>query len=168
MFHPAHRALFLSAACILTMPALAQDCAVAARTAMLNSGRTPVSTMTSSTDAQGRKATTRTVQTVDNKYVQTKEGKWYSMGIAIKDLIDDAKTTKVTCQGSSRDTANGVAATVYAIQVDNDDSITQTRIWVADNLIFKSELTVQGTRYTTLYDYGHVTAPTGVTPMGTK
>jgi hypothetical protein len=163
MFQLGHRALILTTISAVAVPALADDCAIEAKAAMVHTGQTPVSTATSSTDAQGRKFTTRTVQTIDNKYVQTKEGKWYSMGIAIKDLIDDTKTAKVTCQGSSHDTANGVPATVYAIQVDEDEDIKQTRIWVANNLIFRS-----GCGDTTLYDYSHVTAPAGVTPMGTR
>jgi len=150
------------------MPALADDCAVAAKGAMVNSGRTPVSSTTTGTDSQGRKSTTRTIQTVDNKYVQTKDGKWYSMGIAIKDLIDDSRTTKVVCRSSGRDAANGVPAIIYAIQVDNDEDMKDNRIWVSNNLIFKSETTVQGIRYTTLYDYSHVTPPAIATPMGSK
>jgi hypothetical protein len=168
MFHLAHRAVILTAVSAFSLPALADDCAIAAKGAMMNSGRTPVSTLTSGTDSQGRKSTTRTVQTVDDKYVQTNDGKWYSMGIAIKDLADDSQTTKVVCRSSGRDTANGVPATVYAIQIDDDEDMKENRIWVANNLIFKSETTVLGIHYTTLYDYSHVTPPADATPMGSK
>src|SRR5450755_4499262 len=96
----AHRALVLTAISAFAMPALADDCAPAAKSALVNSGRTPVSITILKTDAQGKKSTTRTIQTVTNKYVQTETGKWYAVNIGIKDLIDDAKTTQVICRRS--------------------------------------------------------------------
>jgi hypothetical protein len=162
MYQLAHRAFILTAVSAVALPALADDCAIAAKAAMVHTGRTPVSTTTTNTDSQGKQSTTRTIQTVGDKYVQTQEGKWYSMDIAIKDLIDDTQTTKVVCRSSGRD----AAAVVYEIQVGDGEDVQVSRLWVVNNLIFRSETTLQGIRHTTVYDYTHVTPPANVTPAG--
>ena len=84
---------------ILTAPALADDCTTV-KSAMLNSGHTPKSLTITKTDGQGRKTVTRQVQTVDNKYVQLPDGKWYAMNIAIKDLNDNLSGL-LTCRRSA-------------------------------------------------------------------
>jgi hypothetical protein len=163
----AHRALVLTAISAFAMPALADDCASAAKSALVNSGRTPVSVTIIKTDAQGKKSTTRTIQTVTNKYVQTASGKWYSMNIAIKDLIDDTKTTQVTCHRRGADTVNGDPVATYEIQVADGDVMNDSKIWVSSkNLITKSEGSMAGARYSSGYDYANVTPPTEATPMG--
>jgi hypothetical protein len=149
------------------MPALADDCATAAKSAMSNSGHTPKSSTTTATDSQGKSSTTRTVQTVADKYVQTPNGKWYSMGIAIKDLIDDVNTTKVTCRRSGADTVNGEQAATFEIQMTADGVTADSKIWVSTkNLVLKLEGSNAGTRYVTTYDYAHVTPPADAVRMG--
>jgi hypothetical protein len=149
------------------MPAWADDCATAAKSALVNSGRTPVSISTTKTDAQGKKSTTRTIQTVTNKYVQTATGKWYSMNIAIKDLIDDTKTTQVTCRRSGADTVNGDPVATYEVQMTHDDVMNESKIWVSSkNLITKSEGSIEGARYSAVYDYTNVTPPANAARMG--
>jgi hypothetical protein len=103
------RALMSMVCLAVSVPALADDC-VAAKSAMLDTGHRPVSVTSTTTDAQGKQKVTRTVQTVDNKYVQTEDGKWYSMGIAIKDLNDNTKTAKFTCRRTGTDNVNGESA----------------------------------------------------------
>jgi hypothetical protein len=169
MFNQAHQALLLMAIAAFATPALADDCATAAKNALVNSGRTPKSSVTTSIDAQGKKSTTRTVQTVTDKYVETVDGKWYSLGIAIKDLIDDVNTTKVTCRRSGSDTVNGEPAAVYEIQLSTEGDTNDAKLWVSSkSLVMKSEGSAEGTRFVTAYDYTHVTAPTGAVPMGGK
>jgi hypothetical protein len=169
MINQTYRALVLTVISAFAMPALADDCATAAKNAMSNSGHTPKSSVTSVTDSQGKKFTTRTVQTVTDKYAQTPDGKWYSMGVAIKDLIDDVNTTKVTCRRSGADTVNGEQAATYEIQMTADAITADSKIWVSSkNLILKSEGSTEGTHYVTVYDYAHVTPPANAAPMGGK
>jgi hypothetical protein len=134
---------------------------------MSNSGHTPVSTITTKTDSQGKESTTRTIQTLTNKYVQTENGKWHSVNISIKDLIDDLNTTKVTCRRSGGDTVNGEPAATYEIQAGNEDVMIDSKIWVSSkNLIMKSEGSIEGARYSTVYDYAHVTPPADAARIG--
>lgn len=167
MFIRIDRAILLTGIFAFAIPALADDCASAAKGAMLNSGRTPVSITMTKTDAQGRKTTTRQVQTVTNKYVQTENGKWYAMNIAIKDLVDNLDTSKLTCRRSGSDTLNGEAVTTYEVQEDVDETLKDNKIWVSSrNLIVKSEGNTDGAHYTLLYDYAHVTPPANAVSMG--
>jgi hypothetical protein len=146
---------------------LADDCATAAKSALVNSGSTPVSITTTKTDSQGKKSTTRTIQTMTDKYVQTANGKWYSLNLAIKDLIDDTKTTQVTCRRSGADTVNGELVPTYEIQLIDDDAKNDTKIWVSSkNLITKSEGNMEGARYSAAYDYAHVAPPANAVRMG--
>jgi hypothetical protein len=167
MLNQAHRVLILTAISAIVVPAWANDCAPAAKSAIWNSGNTPVSTTSIKTDSQGKKSTTRTIQTITNKYVQTANGKWYSMNISIKDLIDDRSTTKVTCRRSGSDTVNGEQAATYEVQLSTDDVMDDSKIWVSSkNLIMKSEGSIEGARYTTVYDYAHVVPPADAARMG--
>jgi hypothetical protein len=169
MFNQAHRALILTALSAFAVPALADDCAPAATSAVWNSANTPVSTTTTKTDSQGKNSTSRTIQTTTNKYVQSANGKWYSMNISIKDVMDERNTTKVTCRRSGRDTVNGEPAATYEVQVDKDAYMNDGKIWVsAKNLIMKSEGSIEGACYSTVYDYAHVTPPADAAPMGGK
>jgi hypothetical protein len=167
MFNRTHRALILMSISAFAAPAMADDCAAAAKSAMFNSGRTPVTITITKTDAQGKKSTTRQVQTLTNKFVQTENGKWYAMNIAIKDLTDDLSTTKVTCHRSGSDSVNGEVATTYEVQVDLEEVMKDNKIWVSSrNLILKSEGHIEGAHYTTEYDYAHVTPPANAISMG--
>jgi hypothetical protein len=153
--------------------ALADDCAAAAKSAMLATAQNPVSTITTKTSAQGKQSITRTVQTQTNKYVQVEsgqvDGQWYAMDIGIKDLIDDTKSVKVTCKRSGGDSVNGQPAMIYELQVDRDETTTQTKIWVSpQNIILKSEGDEGGFHYTTVYDPSHVTPPPNAKRMGSN
>jgi hypothetical protein len=150
---------------VLTAPALADDCATV-KSAMLNSGHTPKSVIVTKTDGQGTKTVTRQVQTVDNKYVQTAEGKWYAMHIAIKDLDDDLSGV-LTCRRSGGDGVSGESTAVYQVHMNMNGQVSDQKLWVsAKNLILKSEGVIAGARYSTEYDFAHVTPPTGAIEMG--
>jgi len=149
------------------IPALANDCAVAAKSAMVATAQKPLSTITTKTSAQGKQSVTRTVQTETNKYVQVESGEWYSMDIAIKDLIDNSKSTKVVCKRSGSDMVNGQPTIVYEVQIDTEGIIMESKMWVsAQNLILKSEGNEGTSHYTTIYDSSHVTPPTNAKRMG--
>lgn len=159
------RILVLMALAAVATQALADDCS-AARSAMLNSGHTPNSSTTTRVDGTGKKVVTRQIQTVTNKYVQTADGKWHAMDIAIKDLDDDIDA-KLTCRGGGSDSVNGEFAVVYEVHLDNAGSISDNKMWVSSkNLILKSEAIIEGAHYTTEYDYAHVAPPANAMPMG--
>jgi hypothetical protein len=145
----------------------ADDCA-AAKSAMLDSGHKPHSVTVTSTDSQGKQIVTRQVQTATNKYVQTKDGKWFAMGIAIKDLNDNTDAVK-TCSRVGSDTVNGESTTVYAVSFDQGGAMMQQKIWVSSkNLILKSEGNANGGRIVTTMDYSNVVAPANATSMSGK
>jgi hypothetical protein len=156
--------LLTSIACSgITLPALADDCS-AVWSAMLDSGHTPKSTTVTQTGGDGKKVITRQIQTVTNKYVQTENGKWYAMNIAIKDL-DDHKPD-MTCRRSGADSVNGEPATVFEFHMDEAGSPSDGKIWVSSrNLVLKSENIIQGVHYATDYDYAHVAPPANFTAM---
>lgn len=145
--------------------AFADDCA-AAKSAMLDSGHKPRSVTVTVIDAQGKQVVTRQVQTATTKYVQTKDGKWFAMNIAIKDLNDNTDSVK-KCSRVGGDTVNGEAATVYAVSVDQAGAPMEQKIWVSSkNLILKSEGNANGGRIVTAFDFSNVTPPANATPMG--
>ena len=100
-----YRILIAFLGSVLTASAGADDCTTV-KSAMLGSGRTPHSLVLTNTDAQGKKTVTHQVQTLDNKYVQTADGMWHAMNIAIKDLDDDLSGVK-TCRRSGSDNVSG-------------------------------------------------------------
>jgi hypothetical protein len=152
---------------VLTAPALADDCATV-KSAMLNSGHTPHSLIVTQTDGQGKMTVSRQVQTVDNKYVQRPDGRWYAMNIAIKDLNDDLSGL-LTCRRSGSDNVNGEVTAVYQVHMNLESEVTDQKIWVSlKNMVLKSEGAIEGVRYTTDYDYAHVTPPANAMPMGRK
>jgi hypothetical protein len=151
----------------LAAPALADDCATV-KSAMLNSGRTPHSLILTQTDGQGKMTVTRQLQTVDNKYVQRPDGKWYAMNIAIKDLNDDLSGV-LTCRRSGTDSVGGELAVVYEVHMNLEGQVSDQKIWVSSkNMITKSEGVVEGARYTTEYDFAHITPPANAISMGGK
>jgi outer membrane lipoprotein-sorting protein len=167
MYIETPRALIALAFTALTAQALADDCATV-KSAMLNSGHTPHSVILTRTDGQGKNTVTRQVQTVDNKYVQRPDGKWYAMNIAIKDLNDDLSGLQ-TCRRSGSDSVGGELTAVYEVRMKQEDEVTDQKLWVSSkNMILKSEGTVDGAHYTTEYDYAHVTPPANAIPMGGK
>jgi hypothetical protein len=152
---------------VLAAPVFADDCATI-KSAMLNSGHTPHNVVVTKIDAQGKKTITRQVQTVDNKYVQTPDGKWYAMNIAIKDL-DDNLSGLQNCRRSGSDSVSGESTAVYDVHLNLDGNSSDNRIWVSSkNLVLKSESVIEGNHYTTAYDFGHVTPPANAISMGAK
>ncbi|HEX3943471.1 MAG TPA: hypothetical protein VHW69_05230 [Rhizomicrobium sp.] len=152
---------------VLTSPALADDCTTV-KSAMLNSGHTPHSLLTTKTDGQGKKTVTRQVQTVDNKYVQTSNGKWYAMNIATKDLNDDLSGV-ASCRRSGSESLSGESTAVYDVRMNIQGNISDGRMWVSSkNLVLKSEQVIEGSHYTTEYDFEHVTPPANAISMGSK
>jgi hypothetical protein len=149
----------------LTASAIADDCTTV-KNAMLGIGRTPHSLVLTKTDGQGKKTVTHQVQTVDNKYVQTADGKWYAMNIAIKDLDDDLSGVQ-TCRRSGSESVGGESTAVYDVHMNQDGNPSDAKIWVSSkNLILKSETVLEGGHYTTEYDFSHVTPPANARPMG--
>lgn len=167
MYIETPRALIALVFIVLTAPAFADDCATV-KSAILNTGHTPHSLILTQTDGQGKKTVTRQVQTVDNKYVQSPDGKWYAMNIAIKDQNNDLSGL-LTCRRSGSDSASGEVTVVYEVHMNQEGIVTDQRIWVSSkNMVLKSEGTVEGARYTTDYDFSHVTPPANAIPIGGK
>jgi len=166
MYIDTPRTLIALAFVVLSRPALADDCAVI-KSAMLNSGHTPHTVLLTKIDSQGKKTVTRQVQTVDNKYVQMPDGKWYAMNIAIKDLNDDLSGI-LTCRRSGSESVGGESAAVYEVHM-NAESGGDSRFWVSSkNMILKSERVVEGVRYDTEYDFAHATPPVNAITLGGK
>jgi hypothetical protein len=160
-----YRVLIALGLTVLTAPALADDCTTV-KSAMLNTGHTPHSLLLTKTDSQGKKTATRQVQTVDNKYVQIPNGKWYAMGIATKDLNDDLSGVQ-TCRRSGSESVSGESTSVYDVHMNLEGNISDSRIWVSTkNLILKSEGVIEGVHYTTEYDFNHATPPANALSMG--
>ena len=135
------RSLIALAFAVLTAPTLADECAPV-KSALLNSGHMPHTVILTRTDGQGKKAVTRQVQTVDNKYVQTADGKWYAMNIAIKDLDDDLSGV-LTCRRSGSDSVSGEATVVYEVHVNLQGQVSDQKLWVSSkNMVLKSEGTI--------------------------
>jgi hypothetical protein len=167
MYIETPRALITLVFIVLTAPAVADDCA-AVKSAILNTGYTPHSLILTQTDGQGKKTVTRQVQTVDNKYVQSPDGKWYAMNIAMKDQNNDLSGL-LTCRRSGSDSASGEVTVVYEVHMNQEGIVTDQRIWVSSkNMVLKSEGTVEGAHYTTDYDFAHVTPPANAIPIGGK
>jgi hypothetical protein len=161
------RALIALAFTVLTAPALADDCATV-KSAMLNTGHTPHSLILTQTDGQGKKTVTRQVQTVDNKYVQRPDGKWYAMNIAIKDLNDDLSGL-LSCRRSGSDNVGGEATAVYEVRMNLGGGVSDQKLWLSSkNRVLKSEATIAGSHYTTDYDFAHVTPPANAVSIGGK
>lgn len=165
MYIDTSRTLIAFAFTVITAPTLADDCAPV-KSAMLNSGHTPHSVTLTRIDGQGQKSVTRQVQTVDNKYVQTADGKWYAMNIAIKDLDDDLSGV-LTCRRSGSDSVSGEVTVVYEVHMNLDGQVSDQKLWVSSkSRVLKSEGTIGSAHYTTEYDFAHVTPPANAMPMG--
>lgn len=166
MSYRAMRSVTLLAFLTLSLPAIADDCT----SAMVTTAQSPVSTLTIKTDARGKQTKFGMVQTSTTQYIQTEDGQWHSVGVTVKDKIDatneDLKTAKITCRREGMDLVNGVPATAYAVHADRDGDISDTRLWISNHRIGKSEGTSEGADYTTSYDYTHVVPPANAKPMG--
>ena len=149
-------------------PTMADDCTSALRASM----QKPVTTLTSRKDAQGNLIETRVVQLPEVQYVQTTDGQWHSVATSLKDRLDtasaDLKTAKITCQRIGAGTVHGTAAVVYLMHEDQGGDITDSKVWIAANLLVRSDLTLAGAHYTTVYDYSHVSAPTHAKSLASR
>jgi hypothetical protein len=151
----------------LSTPVLADDCA-ALRSAMLNSGHTSHTVIVTKTDGQGKKIVTRQIQTVDNKYVQMPDGKWFAMGIATKDLNDDTSSV-ISCRRIDSDSVSGESTAVYEVRLNLEGELSDQKWWMSSkNLILKTEGVVEGAHYTTEYDFAHATPPPNAVSLGGK
>lgn len=165
---PNTRCLLIAlASAALSASAFADDCATV-KSAMLNSGHTPHTVTVTKTDGQGKKVVTRQIQTIDNKYVQLPDGKWYAMNIAAKDLNDDLSGI-VSCRRGGSDNVSGASTAVYEVQMNLEGEKGDQKLWVSStNLILKTERLMGGVHYTAEYDFAHVTPPSNAIPMGAK
>ncbi len=89
----------------------------------------------------------------------------------MKDKVDAAseevQKSKITCQRTGLDLLGGAPATVYALHIDNEGDLSDSKVWIgANHLVLKSELTTSGTQYTTLYDYSNIVPPANAKPIG--
>jgi hypothetical protein len=166
MFRETPRIGIALAFAAFSAPTPADECA-ALKSAMLHSGHTPHTAIITKTDAQGKQTVTRQVQTVDNKYVQLPDGKWYAMNIAIKDL-DDNTSDLQTCRGLGSDRVSGEPTVVYAAHMTLGE-VSEQKFWVsAQNLVVKSAGVNGGSHYTIEYDFAHATPPANALSMGGK
>jgi hypothetical protein len=140
---------------------------------MLNSAHQPVSVVVTRTDAHGKRSQSGTVQALEKLYVQREDGQWHSVDLSIKDKVDVAtdelKTAKLICQRVGVDTVGATGATVYALHVDNDEVISDARLWISSGaLILRSDSSANGAQYSAVYDYAHVNPPAHATQDGSK
>jgi hypothetical protein len=148
-------------------PAFADDCA-AVRSAMMTGAKMPYTTTITKIDGQGRKTVSQVIQTATTKYVQT-HGKWLSMNISEKDLLDNLKVTKITCVRIGMDSTNGQPAAIYKVHTENDGTVLDEKMWIsAKGLPLKSEALVDGTTYESLYDLAHAQPPADAKPVGSR
>jgi hypothetical protein len=166
MYRETPRLLIALVFVAVSAPAPADDCAVL-KSALLHSGHTPHTAVITKTDAQGKQTVTRQVQTLDNKYVQLPDGKWYAMNIAIKDLDDDTADVQ-TCCGMGSDSVSGEPTVVYAAHLTLGE-VTEQKFWVSSkSLVVKSEGVSGATHYKVEYDFAHATPPANAISMGGK
>ena len=145
----------------------ADDC-TAIKSAMLESGHKPRTVTVTSADAQGKQVVTQQIQTETNKYIQTRDGQWHVMNIAIKDLNDNTDTVK-QCSRLGSERVNGESTTTYTLSYDTSGAMMEQKIWVSSkNLILKSEGKVNGGKVETTMDYSTPKPPANAIPMGGK
>ncbi len=162
-----HRILIALTFAALSTPAIADDCA-ALKSAMLKSGHTPHTVTLTKTDGQGKKIVTQQIQTVDNKFVQLPNGKWYSMGIATKDLNDDTSGV-LACRRIGGESISGESTAVYEVHTNIGGEVGDQKWWMSSaNLILKTQGVTEGAHYTAEYDFAHAAPPPNAVPLGGK
>lgn len=161
--------LAVAAALFGALPAHADDCATV-MTAMVNQASRAYSATMTLTDQTGTH-TSKIVFTGSTIYTQV-DGQWHSMPMSSKDMIDQihdaAKTAKTSCHQAGSEAVNGQPTTIYAAHVDNQDSVSDNRIWVSktNGLALKSEVVIKdGPHMMTVFDYAKVVPPAGATPF---
>jgi len=169
MIHTSLRLLTLLALGSASATALADECT----TSMLTTSKAVFSSVSTKTDAQGKHSQSRMTQMQSMQYVQTGDGQWHSIAMTLKELVDTTndlvKTAKITCHREGSDSVNGVATTVYAAHVENEGSISDSRVWIASNhLLMRADLNIEDVKYSTLYDYTRVSAPANAKPIGSR
>ncbi len=162
-----HRTLIALTFAALSTPVIADDCA-ALKSAMLKSGHTPHTVTLTKTDGQGKKIVTQQIQTVDNKFVQLPNGKWYSMGIATKDLNDDTSGV-LACRRIGGESISGESTAVYEVHTNIGGEVGDQKWWMSSaNLILKTQGVTEGAHYTAEYDFAHAAPPPNAVPLGGK
>jgi hypothetical protein len=151
-------------------PAFADECS-AVTAAMMTAARTPYSLTVNRTDKSGKTVSAHMVQTATTKYVET-NGVWHSIAVSSEEMIETLnerlKTGKMTCTRDGTEAVNGKPATIYAVHTENDGTASDGRLWISSDRMVKSELHLNGSITTTMFDYEHVTPPSDAKPLGAK
>jgi hypothetical protein len=163
-------ALALATLGFAAAPAFADECS-AVTAAMMMAAKTPYSLTVNRTDKSGKTASAHLVQTATTKYIET-NGIWHSMPLSSEEMIqalnEKLKAGKMTCTRDGTEAVNGKPATIYAVHMESDGTVSDGRLWVSSDRMVKSELRLNGSITTTMFDYEHVTPPSDAKPLGTK
>jgi len=137
---------------------------------MIVTVKTPYKMTLTRTGKDGKPETNYLVQTPNAKYIQT-GGRWITMPSSSQDLLDQlnatVKTAKMECQRLGTEMVSGQSTAIYSLHVENQGTVSDSKIWLSsDHLPLKSEVVVNGTTMTSLYDYANVQPPPGAAPLG--
>jgi hypothetical protein len=162
-------AVIAAAVTLLMTPAFADDC-LPVSTAMIGAATTPHTSIVTRVK-NGKPVTDKMIQTKDDKFIQM-NGEWRSMGIAPDDTaaIEAAlKKAKMTCRKMGVEQVGGQAATLYTAHLENEDSVSDNKIWLGSNgLPLKVDNLVEGESNSAIFDYEHAEAPANAAPMRAK
>lgn len=156
-------------ACVLALPARADDCAPV-KAAMLGSLKTPHTTIITR-QKDGQPSEVRMIQTRDHKYFESR-GQWRSVPIEADDLAKaqkDLDEAKITCRRLGAERLEGKPVTAYAAHVEKEDSVSDSTIWInADGLPLKVESVIEGQTHVSRLDYDHADPPAGARPLSER
>jgi len=159
------RTLLLAACVAMPAAASADDCAPVID-AMVGMAKTPHASTATQVEG-GSERTLRMVQTSDARYVE-RDGGWRRLsaatdeGARVQKALNEAK---LSCRQTGSEDVDGVNAALYAVHLENEDTVSDSRLWLGPNgLPLKIESAVADRRTTTVLDYDHVTAPEGAAP----
>ena len=164
------RSLAVATLAFAAAPAFADECS-AVTAAMMMAAKTPYSLTVNRTDKSGKTASAHMVQTATTKYIET-NGVWTSIPMSSEEMIEalneKLKTGKMTCTRDGAEAVNGKPATIYAVHMENNGTASDGRLWVSSDRMIKSELRLNGSITTTMFDYENVKPPSDAKPLGTK
>lgn len=158
---------FLSIAA--TAPAFADDCKPVTNS-MIVTVKTPYKMTLTRTGRDGKPETNYLIQTPNAKYVQT-GGRWITMPSSSQDLLDQLsatiKTAKMDCHRLGTEMVSGQSTAIYSMHVENQGTVSDSKVWLSsDHLPLKSEVVVNGTTVSSIYDYANVQPPLDAAPLG--
>ena len=150
-------------------PAFADDCKPVTDSIIVTV-KTPYKMTLTRTGKDGKPETNYLVQTPNAKYVQT-GGRWITMPSSSQDLLDQLnatmKTAKMECHRLGTEMVSGQSAAIYSMHVENEGTVSDSKVWLSsDRLPLKSEVVVNGTTITSIYDYANVQPPLDAAPLG--